>query len=269
MTFSVTAFEPDTASWGVAATTRFIAVGGVLPWIKAGVGVIASQAMANMDFGLRGLKLLEDGKTSQETLEILRSSDPGRETRQLSIIGKEGQISVYTGKECVPSALHVIGKNFSAQGNMLSKDSVVHNTAAYMEENSDLDLPDRMLGALKAGQKSGGDRRGRESAVLMVVSEKHPYLQKAGFVDPTRTWVNLRVDHALDPLGEMERLLRRWKDVFYDDKMVDLGNYWTEIEKALRSKGYNSLEQWAFNNNFSNKVSADKISSVVLERLLG
>lgn len=268
MTFSITAFDPDTASWGIAATTRFIAVGGVLPWIKAGVGAIASQAMANMDFGLTGMKLLDQGKTSPEAIDILRSSDPGRETRQLSIIDKEGHISTYTGKECVPSALHVIGNNFSAQGNMLSNDSVVQDTASYMEGNQDLDLPDRMLGALKAGQRAGGDKRGRESAVLIVVSEKNPYLQKAGFVDPTKTWVNLRVDHALDPLGEMEQLFRLWKDVFYDDEMLDIDSYRTRIEKALRSKGYASLEQWAFYNNFSHKVSANKISSVVLERLL-
>ena len=170
-TFSIVARDQITGEIGVAVQSKFIAVGSVVPFAKAGVGAIASQAWGNVRFGPVGLDLLLRGKSSQEVVRILTEADMMREHRQLAVIGMEGNASNFTGTKCKPWAGGIVGKNFSAQGNLLAGPEVVKAMALNFESSTGV-LSDRLIKALLAGQDAGGDKRGRQSAALLVVKEK-------------------------------------------------------------------------------------------------
>ena len=200
-TFSIVAYDPDTKDLGVAVESKFFAVGAVVPWAKAGVGAIATQAFGNTTYGPRGLELLASGKTPAEAIEMLTSSDEGRDRRQVGMVDAKGNVATYTGKGCNPWAGGKTGTCYSAQGNILMGEQVV---AAMCEafEKSKGELADRLLAALEAGQAAGGDSRGQQSAALVVVRERGGY---AGFND---RYIDLRVDDNPEPIKELGRLLK-------------------------------------------------------------
>jgi uncharacterized Ntn-hydrolase superfamily protein len=200
-TFSIVAFDFKSGDLGVAVQSKFPAVGAVVPWARARTGAIATQAWCNTTYGPNGLKMLEEGLSAQETLRKLLADDPKPQVRQVAVVDGKGQAAAHTGGECFEWAGHVTGKGYSCQGNILAGSKVVESMAGAYEKTSG-DLVDRLMQALSAGQAAGGDRRGQQSAALLVVREKGGY---EGFTD---RYVDLRVDDHLAPIEELKRVLK-------------------------------------------------------------
>src|SRR5918997_6808169 len=192
-TFSIAAFDPETDSLGVAVQSKFLAVGSVVPWARAGVGAVATQAMANYNYGPRGLELMAQGKTADETVEGLISADEDREHRQVGAVDARGRAATFTGSECFEWAGGTTGEHCAAQGNILVGGETVEAMARTYEEAGG-DLAARLLSALEAGQAAGGDSRGKQSAALLVVREG------GGYGGDNDRVVDLRVDDHLDPI---------------------------------------------------------------------
>ncbi|GAB3544694.1 DUF1028 domain-containing protein [Spirosoma fluminis] len=202
-TFSIVARDEKTGDLSVGVQSHWFSVGTTVSWGEAGVGVVATQSFINKSFGLRGLALLKKGKTAQKALDELLRLDDGRDMRQVAIADAKGNVAVYTGKKCVDFASHRKGKNYSVQANMMLTDKVPGAMATAFEKNTDLPLPERVLSALNAAQAAGGDIRGRQSAVVLVVKGK-----STGNPWNDNHMVDLRVDDADQPLRELDRLLR-------------------------------------------------------------
>lgn len=199
-TFSIAAYDPATGDLGVAVASKFPAVGAMVPWAKAGVGAVATQAAANLDFGPQGLKLMEAGASPQEALDQLLKSDSGRDDRQVGLVDTHGRAAAWTGPKCFAFAGQIVGENFTVQGNILTGRSVVEAMAQKFSSTSG-PLAERLMAALEAGDAAGGDRRGRESAALLVVR------QGAGYGGVGDRWIDLRVDDHPQPVAELRRLL--------------------------------------------------------------
>jgi uncharacterized Ntn-hydrolase superfamily protein len=199
-TFSIVARDSVTGEFGVAVASRFFAVGTVVPWARADIGAVATQSFANTTFGWRGLELLEQGAAPEEALAILLRNDPEPDRRQVGIVGPDGRSVTYTGKKCVPWAGGRSGRNYAAQGNILTGEDVVTAMEAAFLHTSGT-LADRLFAALAAGDSKGGDSRGRQSAALLVVKKNAGY---GGFTDRA---IDIRVDDHPDPFKELSRLL--------------------------------------------------------------
>ncbi len=206
-TFSIAARDPETGELGVAVQSRFIAVGAVVPWAKAGVGAVATQSFANTTFGPRGLEMLEKGEKPDDVLVKMLEDDPGRERRQVGIVSAKGQSATFTGKNCMPWAGGIAEEDFCAQGNILAGEDVVQAMAKGFKESKG-DLGDRLIAALQAGQEAGGDRRGKLPAALLIVRVGWGY---GGFNDRYR---DLRVDDHADPIVELKRVYDLHRQVF-------------------------------------------------------
>lgn len=199
-TFSIVAFERETRTWGIAVQSKFISVGSVVPWAQAGSGAIATQAFANVRYGSEGLELLRKGTAASEVVRRLTEADPGRDERQLGVVDAKGGSAAFTGPKCNEWAGHEVGEAFACQGNILFGPEVVRAMARTYESTGG-DLLDRMLAALAAGQREGGDRRGMQSAALLAVREG------AGYGGSDR-WVDVRVDDHASPIEELRRVFR-------------------------------------------------------------
>jgi uncharacterized Ntn-hydrolase superfamily protein len=181
---------------GVATSSKALAAGGLVPYIRNGVGAIASQSFVNPYLGLDGLRLLEDGLPAERALERLIEGDPGRDLRQLAIVDKEGRTAAYTGERCIPWAGHTQGAAYVCLGNILASEKVVAAMARAYEASVGDEFAERLLQALEAAQDAGGDRRGRQSAGITVFGEEeYPYC-------------SLRVDDHPDPIPELRRIYR-------------------------------------------------------------
>lgn len=226
-TFSIVAQDPVTGEMAVGVQSHWFSVGTIVSWAKSGVGVVATQSFVNPAFGPDGLKLMSEGKSAEEALNILIKADEGRDFRQLAILDANGNVFAYTGDKCVASANHKIGNHFSVQANMMLNDNVVPSMAKAFEENSDLPLAERIVKVLQAAQDVGGDIRGKQSAVLLVVSGKpveHEWMDKK---------IDLRIDDHSDPLPELERLLkvhRAYEHMNNGDLAIEHG----DMELALK-----------------------------------
>ena len=199
-TFSIVAHDRETGSWGVAVQSKFIAVGAVVPWAEVGVGAIATQAAANVTYGPEGLKLLRAGVSAAEVVRRLTEADPGKDERQLGVVDARGGAAAFTGKKCMDWAGHETGDGFTCQGNILFGPAVVRAMARGYETTPG-DIVDRMLAALSAGQREGGDKRGMQAAALFIVRKG------AGYGEGDR-WVDLRVDDHLTPIEELKRIFK-------------------------------------------------------------
>lgn len=207
MTFSICAFDPETGELGIAVQSKFLAVGAVVPFARAGVGAIATQSWANTSYGPRGLDLLASRLAPDVVAQRLIAEDADREKRQFGIIDAQGRVATYTGSECFAWAGGLTGRGYCAQGNILAGGAVVEGLARAFEDASGT-LADRLVAALHGGQRGGGDRRGMQSAALVVVKEKGGY---GGFND---RYIDLRVDDHARPIDELERLLGLYKLYF-------------------------------------------------------
>jgi len=200
-TFSIVAFDTRNGDLGVAVQSKFPAVGAVVPYAKAKSGAIATQAWANVSYGPVGIKLLEEGFSANDTLRSLLADDDHPEVRQAAIVDAKGEVASHTGSECLEWAGHVTGRSYTCQGNILASSKVVESMAKTYEETPG-DLIEKLLQALSAGQAAGGDRRGQQSAAILVVRDKAGY---EGFSD---RYVDLRVDDHATPIEELKRIFR-------------------------------------------------------------
>jgi uncharacterized Ntn-hydrolase superfamily protein len=225
MTFSIVARDTRAGELGIAVQSKFLAVGAVVPWARAGVGAIATQSWANTSYGPDGLEFLASGLSASETLERLLADDEGREVRQVGIIGVDGPPVTYTGSECFAWAGGKTGADYACQGNILVSEETVLAMARTFEQTEGL-LCDRLLAALAAGQAAGGDSRGQQSAALLVVREHGGY---SGFND---RMIDLRVDDHSQPIQELQRILELHKLYLFPPDPQDI----LSIDRALATE---------------------------------
>ena len=226
MTFSIVGYDPIEKEWGIAVQSKFLGVGAVVPWAKAGAGAVATQSYANTAYGPKALELMAQGKSAHETLEILLADDPEKEMRQVGLIDANGNAATFTGKECYDWAGGVTGIHFAAQGNILVDEKTVETMARVFSE-AEGQLAERLLAALDAGQEAGGDSRGKQSAALYVVKEKGGY---GGFND---RFVDLRVDDHSDPIKELIRIYQLQQLYFAPSKPEQVAALEGEIKSDV------------------------------------
>ena len=232
-TFSIAAYDPATGDFGVAVASKFPAVGAMVPFAKAGVGAVATQALANLEYGPKGLQMMELGLSAEEAMAKLTENDPQRDDRQLGLVDAQGRSAAWTGKSCFNYAGHITGENFSAQGNILTGPEVVQAIAKSFQSSKG-SLAERLMAALEAGDAAGGDRRGKESAALLVVRAG------AGYGGVTDRWIDLRVDDHPEPVRELRRLLGVHTLYFGETKeLVPLTpELVKEIQEVLKRAGF-------------------------------
>jgi len=270
-TYSIAACDLDAGQWGVATQSKFLAVGSVVPWAEPGVGAIATQAYANPRYGPNGLTLLREGLSAEEVVERLTAADDGRDHRQLGVVDGQGRAASYTGSECMEWAGGRTGECYAAQGNILVSAETVDAIAESFEASSGNPLALRLLDCLDAAQAAGGDRRGQQSAALLVVE------QDGGYASLSDVVVELRVEDHERPLGELRRLYglhdaifgktppEEWIDV--DDELA------AELRDRLSRLGYDedlgeAFFAWAGKENLEERVDgAERVDPVVLEEL--
>jgi uncharacterized Ntn-hydrolase superfamily protein len=226
-TYSIVGFDPATGDIGVAVQSKFFAVGAVVPWARAEVGAIATQAFGNTSFGPRGLALLEEGLSVDQTLEALLAEDEDRERRQVGIVDAEGHSASFTGAECLDWAGHRTGPNYAAQGNILVGAATVDALAETFESTGEMMLVERLMRSLEAAQAAGGDARGMQSAAIVVERRGAGY---GGFND---RYCDLRVDDHKDPIAELRRLVDLWKEqalILEGYRLLELGKFESAIE---------------------------------------
>src|SRR5476649_1752110 len=207
-TFSVAAVDRETGDVGVAVQSKFLSVGAMVPWVRAGVGAVATQAFCNTSYGPRGLDLLATGMAPDDVAAALVADDAGRDDRQFGLVDMQGRAATYTGAKCIGYAGGIVGDGFAAQGNCLASAAVVDALAAVFDTGTG-HLADRLVAALRAAQAVGGDRRGQQSAALIIERPGGGY---AGF---NARAVDLRVDDHVAPIEELARLLEMHKLYFF------------------------------------------------------
>ena len=196
MTWSIVARGP-VGEFGIAIASRFFAVGMLCPHVRSGVGAVATQALVNPFYGPGGLDLLAEGISPQEAIEKLTEADQGRDHRQVHMIDAQGRIAAHTGSACIDWCGHIAGEGFSVAGNMLAGPQVIEETVLNFNMNHSMAFPERLLEALQAGERAGGDKRGKQAAALRIhATEDYPFL-------------DIRVDDHEDPIAELKRLYRK------------------------------------------------------------
>ena len=276
MTFSIAGWDRVTGDLGVAVASKFLAVGAVVPWVEAGVGAIATQALANVAYGPDGLALLRRGEEAITAVQILIGPDAEREHRQVGIVDALGRPVSYTGEQCLDWAGGLTTEGAAIQGNILAGPKVVVEMERAWLETARRPLSERLLAALLAGDRAGGDRRGRQSAALVVKRAG------AGYGGATDQLVDLRVDDHPDPVPELGRLLAIQELLFGttpEDEWVPIdAALATRIRAALGVAGDGgwdaeleaALKDWVGSENLEERwYGGDRIDPVVLEHLLG
>ena len=270
-TFSIVACDLDAAQWGVATQSKFLAVGSVVPWAAAQVGAVATQSYANPRYGPDGLALLRQGLGADEVVRRLTEADDGREQRQLGVVDAQGKAATFTGSECHDWAGGRTGDGYAAQGNILVSEATVAALAESFEGSGGKPLAERLIDCLAAAQEAGGDKRGQQSAALLVVEKD------AGYANLSDVVVDLRVDDHDRPIDELRRLhglhdalfgvtpRAQWLDV--DDSLR------AELSERLEKLGFTgelerALGDWAGAENYEMRVDgAERVDPVVLEAI--
>jgi len=235
MTFSIVASDPGNKAWGIAVASKFPAVGAVVPFARADAGAVATQSFANTSFGPRGLEMMAKGLSAEATLTKLLADDPDRELRQVGLVDERGRAATFTGQGCFAWAGGLTGKGYACQGNILAGEQVVKALErGFLEKRGD--LPARLYAALLAGDRAGGDRRGRQSAAIYVVKAGAGY---AGFND---RWMDYRVDDHADPvprLGELIEMHRLYFEKSDETQRVELsGSVLIDMTNILKQQEY-------------------------------
>ena len=275
MTFSIVAADTDAGDWGIAVASRFPCVGAVVPWAKAGVGAVATQSWANTALGPEGLRLMGDGVPAEEALRRLLAEDEGREDRQVGFVDGAGRAATFTGSTCMTWAGGATGPGFAAQGNILAGEAVVAELVRAFSE-TDGDLCDRLLASLLAGDAAGGDRRGRQSAALLVVREG------GGYEGRNDRYIDLRVDDHPDAPHELARLFEVWDTTMLirndpllpaDPQLVEdlqrrlavLGTFAGDPTGAFDEATRAALAGWAGEHNLEGRLrDDDRISNLLV-----
>lgn len=265
-TYSICACDLEAGQWGVATQSKFLAVGSVVPWAAPQVGAIATQAYANPGYGPAGLELLRGGISADEVVERLTAADDDHAQRQLGVVDAVGRGATFTGSECHDWAGGRAGDGYAAQGNILVSGATVDALVVAFIASAGRPLAERLLDCLAAGQAAGGDRRGQQSAALLVVERDGGY---AGLSD---TLVDLRSDDHERPVEELQRLFGLHHALFGKTPRAD----WLPVDDALRAEieerlaaaGHATLDDWAAVENLEERVDgSDHIDPVVLEAL--
>jgi uncharacterized Ntn-hydrolase superfamily protein len=270
-TYSIVACDLVAGQWGVATQSKFLAVGSVVPWAEANVGAVATQSYANPSYGPDGLRLLRDGLSAEETATRLTEADEGRDQRQLGIVDGRGGAATYTGTGCHDWAGGRTGPCFAAQGNILVSVTTVDALAETFEATAGKPLAERLLDCLAAAQAAGGDKRGQQSAALLVVEEN------AGYAGLTDTLVDLRVDDYPRPIEELRRLFGIHQALFGRtprEEWVEVDAVLTaELRERLTQLGYDeelsaAFARWSGSENLEERVDGvERIDPVVLRAL--
>ncbi len=280
-TFSIAARDPGNGDLGVAVQSKFPAVGAIVPWARANVGAIATQAWANVSYGPRGLELLAQGMSAGDVVKKLVAEDERAEHRQVGVVDSKGRAAAHTGSECMEWAGHIVGDGYACQGNILAGEAVVTSMAEAFE-STEGDLIDRLFAALKAGQAAGGDRRGMQSAAMLVVREA------GGYEGGSDRYLDIRVDDHPDPINELERISKIYDMTLLSREdpsrlLTITGDVAQRVQEALVALGYldtvagpgfperaqRALNEFIAVNNFENKMRDDgKIWQSVYDYLL-
>jgi uncharacterized Ntn-hydrolase superfamily protein len=270
-TYSIAACDLDASQWGVAVESKFLAVGALCPFAEPLAGAVATQSYVNPRYGPDGLALLRQGLSAEEVVQRLTDADEGRAHRQLGVVDAQGRAATYTGEGCHDWAGGRTGEGYAAQGNILVSGATVDALAETFEGTAGTPLAERLLDCLDAAQAAGGDRRGQQSASVIVVEKDGGY---AGLSD---TLVDLRVDDHERPLEELRRLFRIHQELFgttaADDWIEVTPELATELCAKLAALGFtgdlaDALPRWAGNANLEERVDgAERIDPVVLEAL--
>jgi uncharacterized Ntn-hydrolase superfamily protein len=278
MTFSVVAFDSGSGGWGVAVASKFLAVGAVVPWGQAGAGAVATQAAANLSYGPGGLELLADGLAADRVVAELTDADDEREHRQVGVVDAQGRGATFTGGSCLDWAGGEAGDGFAIQGNILAGPQVVAAMVDAWKSSVGEAFERRLLAALAAGDRTGGDRRGRQSAALRVWREGAAY---GGVLDIA---IDLRSDDHRAPIDELGRLLDLHELYFGKSDPASLlplaGDLATEVADRLKALGYptdtdtdtdtslgQALDTWASTENFEERLTPGKLDPVILHQL--
>jgi len=265
-TYSIAACDLEASQWGVAVQSKFLSVGSVVPWAEPGVGAIATQAYANPRYGPDGLALLRDGLHAAAVVERLVAADDGRDERQVGVVDAQGGSAAWTGTACNDWAGHRTGHCYAAQGNILVGPETVDALAVTFEATEGQPLERRLIECLAAAQLAGGDRRGQQSASLLVVERNGGYAQLSDLV------ADLRVDDHPRPIEELRRIYGLHDQLFgktpRDEWLALDGALGDEVRERLAGLGYTSLSDWAGVENLEERVDgADAIDPVVLDAL--
>ncbi|MEV6286659.1 DUF1028 domain-containing protein [Kribbella sp. NPDC051770] len=265
MTFSIVAYDEPTQSWGVAVASKFLAVGAVVPWGRAGAGAVATQASANLSYGPDGLDLLAEGLSAEEVVSRLTTADEGRDSRQLGVVDSAGRSATFTGPECMNWAGGIAGEHFAAQGNILTGPEVVQAMADSWLTKSEESFAHRLVHALSAGDQAGGDSRGRQGAALRVWRAGAAY---GGQLDIA---IDLRVDDHRAPVEELARLLALHDLYFGKPDPADLlpleGSLLAEVTQHLNRLGFTDLDTWAGTENFEERLVPGRLDPLILDQL--
>ena len=219
-TYSIVALDAETGELGVAVQSHWFSVGFLVPWVKAGVGAVATQSFVKVDYGPDGLELMENGMSAKDALKSLINQDEAEAVRQVAMIDINGNVAAHTGERCIVFANHVVGKNYSVQANMM-ENSTVPKAMAVAFENSSGDLADRMMAALEAAEKEGGDIRGKQSAAMVIMSGEPTGIEWKD------TKMSLRIEDHPTPLKELKRLIRIHRAYQHANK----GDYYMELNQ--------------------------------------
>jgi uncharacterized Ntn-hydrolase superfamily protein len=270
-TYSIVACDLEAGQWGIAVQSKFLAVGAVVPWAEPHVGAVATQAYANPTYGPEGLQLLRDGLSAEDTVARLTEADEGRDHRQLGIVDAQGRSATFTGSGCGEWAGGRTGAGYAVQGNILVSGETVDALAEAFESGTGEPLAERLLACLAAAQAAGGDRRGQQSAAVLVVE------QGAGYASLTDTLVDLRVDDHPAPIEELRRLYGIHQELFGRTPRPE----WIEVDDELAAElrmhlarlGYeqelaDAFVRWSGSENLEERVDGiDRIDPVVLRAL--
>jgi uncharacterized Ntn-hydrolase superfamily protein len=270
-TYSIVACDLEDGQWGVAVQSKFLAVGSVVPWAQPHVGAIATQSYANPRYGPDGLALLREGRSADEVVEALTAADEGRAERQVGVVDGSGRAATFTGDACHDWAGGRTGDCYAAQGNILVSAATVDALAATFEANAHLELGQRLIECLAAAQLAGGDRRGQQSASLLVVQKD------AGYAKLSDTVIDLRVDDHERPIAELRRLFGLHQELFGatpEEDWLDVDDALAvELRERLAKLGHDGdLEEaftdWAGAANLEERVhGVGRVDPIVLEAL--
>jgi len=270
-TYSIVACDLDAGQWGVAVQSKFLAVGAIVPWAEPQAGAIATQSYANPRYGPDGLALLREGRSAQEVLDQLVAADDERTHRQAGIVDANGGSATYTGAECMDWAGGRTGSGYAAQGNILVSGETVDALADTFEATAGKPLADRLLECLDAAQAAGGDRRGQQSAALLVVEKD------AGYAGLSDSLVDLRADEHEQPITELRRIFEIHQLLFFQTPRAE----WLDVDDAVAAElkdrlgrlGYEgdlkqAFESWAGTENLEERVDGvESVDPVVLDEL--
>jgi len=235
-TFSIVAYDPRKSEWGVAVQSKFLAAAAVVSWAKANAGAVATQSYANVTYGFRGLDLMQDGLSAEDTIQLLIENDENKDQRQVGVVDQAGKAASFTGDECHEWAGHIVGEGFACQGNILVPGTVEAMAEKFEKaRQGEGELADWLVAALEAGQEAGGDKRGRQAAGLLVVREG------GGYGGDNDRYLDLRVDDHPYPILKLKQLTENHHLYFGEvdpDDLVSLASVTRELQGIMKKTGH-------------------------------